>query len=746
MKLLRRLAGLFGRERLDRELDEELASHLALHIEDNLHGGMSPEEARRQALLKLGGLESTKESYRDQRGIPFIETTLRDLSYAARSLRRAPLFTGVAVLSLALGIGASSAIFSLTDQMLIRTLPVPEPHRLVFFQWKGIFIGGTSRCWDQCFSYPGYRDMRANDPGVFTGMAARRQERVDVSGGDLAQRAIAEVVSGNYFDVLRVGAALGRTLKPEDDMVRDASPHVALGYGFWQRAFGGRLDILGRAIHVNGHPMTVIGVAERGFSGVQVLQPTDLFVPMSMKTVVTPTWDDRERRDTIWLNIVARLRSGVTLEQAAGAMQNPFRIALQNDVEAVRGDRTGKHLQRYLQTALALQDGSGGYQRGWFRTPAFVLLSMAGLLLLVACANVANLLIARAANRRKEIAIRASLGASRARLVRLMAAEAVSVGVAAGAIGLLVSVVLANLLIALLPSKELAAALHATPDWRVAGFTAVLSLFTSLLFGIAPAVHASRADVSAALKEEATSASSSRGQARFRKLLVATQVALALTLLVGAGLFSRSLGRLMSVDPGVVAGRLLTFSVDPSLHRYTPERARQLYLAVQQKLALLPGVQSASGASERVLGGRGWENTVGVEGYRPRPDEDMQADWNQVMPGFFATIGAPILAGRDFTERDSAGAPHVAIVNETFVRRFCGGTYCVGRRIGFGGGSANLNKEIVGVVKDVRNSSLNEAPRPWTVTPALQNPKPAEMSFYLRTPGRPEALGVAARN
>ena len=741
--LAQRVSGLFARSRRDAQFEEEFAADLEMLIADNIRSGMTADAARRDALIKFGGVEAVKEQYRDRRGLPAVESFVRDLAFGVRMLRRAPVFTCVAVLSLAIGIGANSAFFSLADQMLIRALPVPEPERLVFVTWKGQFIGGSSRG-RGTFSYPAFSELQAARQDVFTGIAARRQEPVDVSTGGPAQRATAELVSGNYFQVLRVGTVIGRPIGPEHDSLPDGSPYVVLSYGFWQRQFGGKPEILDRIIHVNGHPLTVIGVAEPSFPGLETLQPTDVFLPLVMKTVVTPAWDDRERRDSVWLTLVARLNPGIEPERAQNALLPAFRESLQHDIEAVRGQRGADFASRYMKNTLALSNAARGLNREFFRTPIYVLCSMVGVLLLIACVNVASLLITRAANRRKEIAIRLSLGASRGRLARLLATEALVIGVIAGAVGLLLSIWIMDVLISIMPGSDFSRIFDSTPDWRVAGFTAALSLITSLLFGVAPSIQAARADANSTLKEESTSSSMTVGQARFRKTLVCAQVALSLALLTGAALFSSSLARLMSVDSGIAADQLLAFTIDPSLHRYSPERAHRLALDLQAKLKAIPGVASASGITSRLLRNDSWQNTIQVEGHRPAPNESMQAGWNEMLPDFFATSGIALIAGREFTERDAVGAPKVAIVNETFAKRFCGGGNCIGRRYGYYGAPA-LDIEIVGLVKDIRHNSLTDTPMPYTFTPALQNPKPNRLHFYLRAAGRPEALENDAR-
>jgi predicted permease len=669
----------------------------------------------------------------------------QDFQFALRNLLRNPVFAVTAVLSLALGIGANAAIFTLTNQILLRMIPVEQPERLVAFHWTGEFIGGSSRGWDDCFSYPMYADLRAS-ADAFTGVAARYQGEVDVSYRGPAERATAELVSGNYFDVLGVRPALGRLLTPDEDRKKSGEPYAVLSYDYWQRRFGGDPSILNGTIEVNGHPMTVLGVAQRGFDGMALLSPADLFIPLMMKTVVTPTWDDMNRRDSIWLHVFGRPRPGIQPRAAESSLAGPYRAALERDLAA--NARSAKFSGRYVRNRLRLASASQGFgsPRGFFSQPLYILLCMVGTLLLIACANVANLLITRVQGRQKEISIRLALGAARRSVMQLIIAESMLIAAAAGLLGLLLSEWIASLLTGLLPLSNIAVAIRTSPDWRILGFTAALSLVAALLSGAAPALQATRLALAGTLNNESRTVTSGRERTRFRRVLICAQIALSFLLLTGAGLFARSFYRLMAVQSGIETSRLLEFSVDPSMHNYTPDRSRRLYLEIATALARIPGAQAASGASIALLAGNRWQNTVHIEGYRPSGGEDMNPGWNAMLPRFFATAGVPLIAGRDFNDRDVEGAPAVTIVNETFQKRFFPKESLIGHRLGWDS-KGPTNIEIVGVVKDIKEEDLREKPKPFTYTPALQNnfERPGAMTFYVRTARNPVAMAQAAR-
>src|SRR5579884_4259319 len=634
-----------------------------------------------------------------------------DLRFVSRSLCRSPAFLTAAVLSLALGIGANTAMFSLTDQILLRTLPVKDPQRLVLFKWTGQFIGGTTRGYRDSFSYPMFVDLRNANPGVFTGVAARYQDSVDIGWRGPAQRAVAELVSGNYFDVLGVTPAIGRTLTPDDDKVKNAEPYVVLGYGFWQSRFGGDPSILNRTIDLNGTPMTVVGVAQRGFQGFEALSPADVFVPLMMKTTVTPTWDHMERRNSIWLRVFGRLKPGISEQAALAALAPVYRAALESDLVQKPHDRD--FAARYLKNKLQFTPAAAGFQQTEqiFAKPLRVLLAMVGTLLLIACVNVANLLVSRAAARQKEIAIRISLGATRGALVRLILLESTLLAVVGGTLGLFLSEWIAGALVAMVPFDNIATAIHTTPDARILAFTAGVTLLTALLFGLVPAFESTRPELAPILKDEAGSLSGAHGQTRVRRALVVSQVALSLLLLNGAGLFARSLYNLLSVNSGISTAHLLTFAIDPSMHRYSPARERTLLNSVEERLSHLPGVISASASSSPVLANSNWQNTVHIAGVQPPAGDEMNMGFNQVMPGFFSTMGVPLLMGRELTERDTAGAPQVVIVNQTFAKRYFPHESPLGHHLGWFG-MPTAPYEIVGVVGDMKNGDLKEDIRP----------------------------------
>jgi len=665
------------------------------------------------------------------------------MKLAFRNLWRHPAFALTAVLSLALGIGANTAIFTLTNQILLRVIPVKDPQRLVAFHWTGQFIGGSTRGYEDSFSYPMFADLRDSSDALVR-IAARYQDSVDVAVEGPAERASAELVSGNYFDVLGVTPALGRLLTPEEDKLKGGEPYVVLSYDYWQRRFGGDPSALNGAIDVNGHPMTVIGIAQRGFQGMSLMSPADLFVPLTMKTVVTPAWDDMNRRDSIWLHLFARLRPDTDSRAAQGALAGAYRAALERDLAA--NGRSAKFSQRYVKNQLRLAGAAQGFggMREFFSKPLYVLLAMVGTLLLIACANVANLLITRAQGRQKEISIRLALGASRRSLMRLIMMESLLIAAVSGVLGLLLSDWIASLLVGLLPFNNIGAAIRTSPDWRILSFTAAVSLLAALMAGIAPALQATRPDLAPALKNESRTSSLGLGQTRFRRGLICAQVALSFLLLAAAGLFARSLYKVMTVNSGIDTSRLLEFSIDPSMHNYTPDRERRLLLDIQAALAHMPGAQAASGASNAVLANINWQNTVHIEGYRPSNGEDMNPGYNEMLPGFFSGASVPLMAGRDFNERDTAGTPQVVIVNETFQKRFFPHESPLGHRIGWGdAGPATL--EIVGVVRDMKVGDLKEKPKPWTFTPVLQNPAPGAVTFYVRTAGDPLTVAQAAR-
>ncbi|MBZ5606330.1 MAG: ABC transporter permease, partial [Acidobacteriia bacterium] len=632
-----------------------------------------------------------------------------DLRYAFRNLRRTPVFTAVAVLSLALGIGANTAIFTLLDQVLLRALPVKNPWELVkLYSAPGPF-NGSQRCSGDCISYPAYRELRDGNQ-VFTGILARYPVALSFTDGDRTERVEGELVSGNYFEVLGVQSAIGRTFTQDDDRQVNGHPLVVLTYDFWQRRFGGDPTVLNRRIRVNGQPMTVVGVSQRGFQGVEVGKQLDVMVPMMMKPLMTPTWNELDVRRSIWLYSMARLKPGVSLAQASASLQPLWHTILEADL-ATNANANDTFRARYRAKQILVEDASKGRSqlRRQFSTPLLVLMAMVGFVLLIACANVANLLLARAAARQKEIAVRLALGASRMRVIRQLLVESTALSLTGGVAGLLVAWWSGNVLLRFLPQEGSTQVLASAPDLRVLGFALGVSILTGLLFGLAPALQSTRPAIAPTLKEQ--TANVAAGSAKLRMTLVASQVALSLVLLVGAGLFAKSLYKLQEVDPGFRTSNLIEFSVAPSLNGYTQPRMKQFFERLEDSLKQIPGVTAVAVAEVAPLSGNDSYSTVLVEGYTRKPDENMNPAQNWVNPGYFGAIGTPLIAGREFTRQDGAGAPKVAVINEKMVKYFFGKENPLGRHIGFGR-SKTTDIEIVGVARDSKYETLREeAPR-----------------------------------
>jgi predicted permease len=668
---------------------------------------------------------------------------LDELRYALRNLRRTPVFTIVAVGSLALGIGANTAIFSLLDQVLLRMLPVKNPQELVRLYFGSGPFRGSQRCNSDCVSYPTYRDIRDRNQ-VFNGVIARWPLAMSFSEGDRTERVRGELASGNYFDVLGVQPAIGRMFTQNDDVHVNGHPLAILSYGFWQSRFGGDPTVLNRSVHVNGQPMTIVGVAARGFQGVEVGRPVEVFVPMAMKPVMTPTWNDLESRTSLWTYTLARLKPGVSMESARASMQVLGGQILQSEVGVFQGV-DDSFRQRYVKKAAIVEDISRGQSslRKQFSKPLTVLMGMVGLVLLIACANVANLLLARAAARQKEIAVRLALGAGRARVIRQLLVESTVLALAGGAVGLAIADWGGKVLLQFLPGGGQTEALSTIPDLRILLFAFGLSLATGILFGLAPALQSTRPAIASTLKDQTSGVSSGSGQARLRMTLVAGQVALSLVLLVGAGLFARSLFKLKDVDPGFRADNLTTFSVDAGSNGYSQARIRELVTRLEDTIAKLPAVRGVASVEIPPLSGDASMNTIKVEGYANKPDENMNPYVNWVGPGYFSVAGIPLVAGREFTRADTGGR-QVAVINETMAHYFFGNGNALGRHIGFGKDKTPVI-EIVGVVRDGKYEDLREKITRTVYVPWTQDEGIDSMSFFVRSAGDGNSLGSELR-
>jgi predicted permease len=681
----------------------------------------------------------------------------QDLRFALRGLGKAPGFTAVTVLSLALGIGANTAIFTLLDQVLLRRLPVKDPDQLALLTMVGSHYGNN---WGgNAISYPLYEDL-SRENQVFSGMFCRFPTAASLSFGGETERVNAELVSGTYFPVLGVGAALGRTFTTEEDKMPGGHPVVVLSYDYWRSRFAADPAALGKTVVVNGHDMTVLGVAARGFSGVQLEFVPQVFVPMMMKAQMTPLWDALKDRRTRFVNAFGRLKPGVTHVQAKASLQPFFKSILAMEVrEAAFSNASVEAREAFLKNVLDVLPGGQGrsYFRGQLQTPLLLLIALTAGVLLIACANVANLLIARAAARNKEIALRLAIGATPGRIVRLLLVES---GVLA-AVGAVCGVVLAyatdRLVFGLMPPDVATLKLTAAPDLRTLLFTAAVAALTALVFGLVPAIQGARPDLAPTLKDQAGSIAGGPRQARFRKVLVAVQVALSLILLVGAGLFVRSLRNLRDLGPGFPAERLLAFEIDPSLNGYDGERSKAFYKQLTEDLRALPGVSATGLARVAILQDNEWDSSVTVEGHVAGPQEDISPFMNAISPGYFAALGVPVVAGRDFTlqdteqlshmRREGERVPRVVIVNEKFAHRFFGDANPLGRRVGFGNDpGTQTDMEIVGVVKDIKYTTLRDDIPIQMFVPYLARDSVGGMTVYVRANMPAEQVVSMARD
>lgn len=671
-----------------------------------------------------------------------MSTVWQDTRYALRSLAKTPVFTSVAILSLALGIGANSAVFSLMDQALLRALPVKHPEQLVLFTSPGTRRGWVQTNYDDqyVFSYPEYREFRDHAAG-FSGIVARFPTYVTMHWKGQTDRVYGEVVTGNYFDTLGTGTSFGRTITADDDRVPDQQPVVVLSYDFWRRRFGADPSILNQVIEINAHPMTVVGVAQKGFRGLGTGEAPSFFVPMMMRAAVSPGQEGLDNIHAMWLNVFARLSAPGVAAGSANSVWHSLREREVKDFKAMSGPRQAK----FVSQPLLLAPGSKGISGAsdGFASGMIALMAMVGLLLLIACANVANLLIARASGRQKEIAVRFALGASRFRIVRQLLVESVLLAALGGLSGLLVAQWTSAFLLRLVPSGPSTDGLSGQLDARVLLFALGLSLLCGILFGLVPALQGSRRDVASTLKDQANSVGGGFGHVRFRKLLVSSQVALSLLLLIGAGLFARSLYNLKSLDPGFRPTALLQFSMQPSLSGYSDGKSHVLYRQVREQLLALPGALSVSGAASAVLSGDVNMTGASVEGYTPKEDERMTLRVNSVGPQFFSTMGMPLLMGRDFQTGDDEGAPKVAVVNETFAKLYLGGQSPLGRHLSTSE-DAKLSIQIIGVVRDSKHQDLREKASAFAYFPYLQRPS-QWMTFYVRAQQSPQSLITAAR-
>jgi predicted permease len=740
---LARLAGVFAGERRERELEEELASHLRMEIEEQIRGGESPAAARRQALLRSGGIEHAKEAVRAQRGVPYIDNLRQDVRYAWRTIRRSPGFAAIVVLSLALGIGANTAVFSLTDAVFFRTLPVAEPGELVLFEWIGtppdLSYDGSMRSSGQpgelvgtSFPMPFFERVRSAGSVLAAVFAFAPAEQLNVVDGGRADIARGQLVTGGYYRTLGVGALRGRTIVAADDRP-GAQAVCVLSYGFWQRRFGGDASVVGKQITINGVSTTIVGITSPEFAGtLDVGQTAEITLPMSLlEPIRAGRSSDLVDPGYWWVQIMGRRGADVTTARAEAGLDAIFRAIMLPEAGTRPDTLDAARIRR-----LHLASGSRGPndERRDYRLPLTLLTIVAGLVLLIACANAANLLLTRAAARQREITMRLALGASRRRLIKQLLVESLVLVFVAEALGLLLAFWGKDLLLILRPDT---AGLRLALDGRALAVATVLSAATALLFGLAPALRATRIDVAGSLK---ASSIGIRGGSRalIGRGLIVAQIAMSVVLLVGAALFVRTLHNLRAVDVGFDQDRLLLFRVDPRLSRYEPARVPDLYRELERRLGAIPGVRGVTYTRHPQLTGGLRSSTITVVG---RAVNDKGAvPINLVGPTFFETMRLPIIAGRAFDARDDERGPRVAIVNQTFARSRFPGESPIGRRLGYSGTEA----EIVGVAADAKYHSVRQGAEPTLYVSYLQYDR-GQASFALRTDGDPLALLPAVR-
>ncbi len=663
---------------------------------------------------------------------------LNEIRLAVRGLRRSPLFAIIAILSLALGIGANTAIFTLLDQLLLRQLPVRNPDELVMLYQTGAHNG--SNMGQRMHSYPMYQDFQARAEPLAE-VLCRRIIASSVSIDNHTERLQTELVSGNYFAMLGVRPALGRVFSSqEDDQVFRGHPVVVLAYDYWVRRFDRDPHVIGKKILVSDYPMTIVGVSAEGFNGLDPAQSPQIRVPVLMEPIMIPNWSwmNPGSRRARWVQVFARLKPGYTVESAGPSLQTLFTQIRQYEMTLPAAkDWSAYSREQFMKGQMKVVKADIGYSslRNEFSTALIVLMCMVGLVLLIACANVANLLIARGFARQREIAVRLSLGASRARLVRQLLVESLLLACAGALAGLVVAWFLTQTLIAFIPQEGSPLQISGKPDVRILTFTLGLTMVTGIVFGLVPALRASRPDPWTTLKATVGSVAGAGGSLFMRKGLVVVQVALSFLLLFGSGLFVRSLQNLRTTDTGVKLDNLVQFDVAPALSGYNAERAVQFYRDLLARLRGSPGVPSVALASVAILSGDEWDNTIAVEGHRAADGEDMSAWMNSVSPGYFEAMKIPLLEGRDFSERDikdrKEDEPNVCIINRKLAEHYFPGQSAIGKHLGWGGGpKPKLPYEIIGVVEN----ALYEGPRQGIRRQMyIANYGNQGVSFYVRT-------------
>jgi macrolide transport system ATP-binding/permease protein len=723
--LIRRLAAPLRRRRLEGDLDEELRSHLEMAIELNVRKGLSAEDARREALRSFGGVEQTKELYRDQRGLPMVESIFQDLRFGLRMLRRSPGFSILAILCLTLGIGANTAVFSWVEGILFR------PYPAVIHQERLLALTGTARgeAGATHLSWPDFADLQRSCTLVDSFFVSKIMGTT-LSIGDRAERTIGSIVSANYFDAIGVHPILGRGFQPGEDSGRNAHPVTVISYQLWQSRFRGDPQIIGKTQRLNGVPHTIVGVAPEGFYGTFVGWGMQFWVPTSMEEVFEAGGYKLEDRGARWIEAYVRLKPGVTAEQAQGEISTVAK-RLEADYPATNRGRSAK-LWALWQTPFN--------NAGTLLPTLEIMLLVVAFVLLIACANVGNLLLVRSFARRHEMTVRLAIGAGPGRLVRQLFTEGLILSALGAAGGLVVAHWCRHALVLLFPARAgVAMHLPGEIDWRVLALSAGVCLLATLLLGLVPALQSSKIDLAGALKSDSAGVVGGGARAWVRSSLVLVQVSLSFVLLVGAGLLLQSLQRIRTASPGFSTRAVMFTAVDLLSAGYDAQRAQNFQDELIDRVKALPGVESAAFARMAPLGYGSFSSTpIAVDGYRPPPEEQPTAQYNEVGPDYFATMGIPLVSGREFTRADDERAALVSIVNETMAAQYWRGGNPIGERVQVQG----RWMQVIGVAKDSKYQSVREAPKPFFYVPRRQNFS-VGVGLYIRTPLSPERMATA---
>jgi predicted permease len=756
--LASRLLGSFRRRHFDSGVDEEFQSHLQMLAERFVSQGMTKDEALLAAKRQFGGVTQMKEELRERSSLAFLDSLWADTRYALRQIRKSPAFAATAILTLALGIGANTAIFSVIHSVLLSNLPVKDPQQLVFLTHpdeQGLEIGFGDG--DRDFiTYPEFQQLERNNQ-VFSGLLAAsnftKRIAVELQTADSSTNgapAHISLVSGSYFSVLGMTPILGRALGPEVDRLRDANPLAVISSAFWQDRFAGARDVIGRRIRIVNTSYAVVGVAPPQFHGETVGANPDIWVPLTMQSEIFPGQDYLSQetnpfRKTEWLQVIGRLKPGVTLAQAKASIEVEFHQMM----EAQTGGMSAQKKQQFLNQHLAVTPGSRGAStlRSDFGKPLLILMAIAGLILLIACANIANILLARSAARQKEISVRVALGASGFRLFRQVLTESVLLAAIGGAVGLLLAEWADAALLRIVSTTSNQVRLDVHPNAAVLAFTLGVSLLTGILFGLTPAFQATRVDLKATSRGVA-GATARPGRVPTGKTLVVAQVSLSLLLLVVAGLFVRSFRNLSNTQLGYDRDHLLEFFVDPLSYAYRPAEIPALDRSILLGIESIPGVAGATLTDNSLMGGMDSKSPVIIEGQKPLPGDDADARWDMVGPNFFTTTGIPILEGREITDGDSGNGQRVGVINQTMARKFFPRSNPIGQRVFVRTESGEAPFVIVGVVQDSKQHGAKEKPYPRFYVPyfnPIGNDWTAGAAIIVRTAGDPSSVSSAIR-